>query len=372
MNVIRTSWDRDPSSRPSFEIIARELKKQRAEWSAQGLNSPMFDSPQPTPLVAEWDAQNPHHHAHHSPDILPRPLPGDVDVDVVVTPEAPTSGLGLDTGEDDAISLSSMEELSGFVSLSQPAVARPAADAKSLTSDASIDLNQSILASGYLTPLHPDDLAAKCQNERRYRMLLQHDYHTIRACLSIYNFPCYVTDDPKSHAPAVAAVSCRTRRGGVPVETGRPIRDVVQCVRPWGVLRRQGGRAADVVRIRQGFPGQPTTGQAECCAARSRSRPRVIYIRVRTTTALPLPPLSPLYLPRTENRRISRTQSFQLRALHKVAYIYAESTMYRYITNVDVPKKWFQSNIDHIMKIYGREQRLTREDIFLGTLRVSI
>jgi abelson tyrosine-protein kinase 1 len=71
------------------------------------------------------------------------------------------------------------------------------------------------------------------------------------------------------------------------------------------------------------------------------------------------------------NRRISRTQSFQLRTRHKVAYIYAESTMYRYITNVEVPKKWFQSNIDHIMKIYGREQRLTREDIYLGTLRVS-
>jgi len=63
--------------------------------------------------------------------------------------------------------------------------------------------------------------------------------------------------------------------------------------------------------------------------------------------------------------RVSRTQSFQLRTRHKVAYIYTESTMYRYITNVDVPKKWFQSNIDHIMKIYGREQRLTREDIFL-------
>ena len=71
------------------------------------------------------------------------------------------------------------------------------------------------------------------------------------------------------------------------------------------------------------------------------------------------------------NRRISRTQSFQLRAQHKVAYIYAESTLYRYIANVEVPKKWFQSNIDHIMKIYGREQRLTREDIFLGTIRDS-
>jgi len=65
-------------------------------------------------------------------------------------------------------------------------------------------------------------------------------------------------------------------------------------------------------------------------------------------------------------RRVSRTHSFQLRAHHKVAYIYAETTVYRYITNVDVPKKWFRSNIDHIMKIFGREERLTREDIFLG------
>jgi len=63
---------------------------------------------------------------------------------------------------------------------------------------------------------------------------------------------------------------------------------------------------------------------------------------------------------------ISRTHSFQLRAGHRVAYLYAETTVYRYITNSEVPKKWFQSNIDHIMKIYGREQRLTREDIFLG------
>jgi hypothetical protein len=46
--------------------------------------------------------------------------------------------------------------------------------------------------------------------------------------------------------------------------------------------------------------------------------------------------------------------------------------MYRYITNLDVPKKWFQSNIDHIMKIYSGEQRLTREDIFLGISRTNV
>ena len=49
-----------------------------------------------------------------------------------------------------------------------------------------------------------------------------------------------------------------------------------------------------------------------------------------------------------------------------MAYLYAETTVYRYITNLDVPKKWFQSNIDQIVKIYGKEHRLTREDIYLG------
>lgn len=65
---------------------------------------------------------------------------------------------------------------------------------------------------------------------------------------------------------------------------------------------------------------------------------------------------------------MSRTQSFQLRAGHKVAYLYAETTMYRYLENLDVPKKWFQANIDHIMKLYGREHQLTKEDLFLGAI----
>jgi hypothetical protein len=39
-------------------------------------------------------------------------------------------------------------------------------------------VDPSLLTSSYLAPL--DDMAARYQDERRYRMLLQHDYHTIR------------------------------------------------------------------------------------------------------------------------------------------------------------------------------------------------
>ena len=65
---------------------------------------------------------------------------------------------------------------------------------------------------------------------------------------------------------------------------------------------------------------------------------------------------------------VSRTQAFQLRAGHKVAHMYSESTVYRYLTdpNLHIPKLWFQHNIDQILKLFGMDHKLTREDVFLG------
>ena len=42
MKVISASWDRDPSKRPSFEQIARELNKQRVGRSAHSINPQTF------------------------------------------------------------------------------------------------------------------------------------------------------------------------------------------------------------------------------------------------------------------------------------------------------------------------------------------
>ena len=71
MVIIRSSWDFVPSHRPLFEKVARDIKKMRAER----LNTfPSGDSPKPTPLLDQWGAQYPYR-THHSPDILPQPLP---------------------------------------------------------------------------------------------------------------------------------------------------------------------------------------------------------------------------------------------------------------------------------------------------------
>jgi abelson tyrosine-protein kinase 1 len=174
MTIIRSSWDFIPSHRPSFEKVARDIKKLRAER----LNTfPSGDSPKPTPLLDRWGAHYPYR-THHSPDILPQPLPNsgppatplmDNLHNVEESADHPGSALGLDIGP-------------GVPNLSETGPTRSSSmSSNTLASSASI-VYPSALSSGYLEPV--DEMAAKYQDERRYRMLLQHDYHTIRGSYS--------------------------------------------------------------------------------------------------------------------------------------------------------------------------------------------
>jgi hypothetical protein len=52
MDVICASWDRVSSNRPSFELIAREVKRLRVVLSAQNINLQTFDTEKPIPPVA--------------------------------------------------------------------------------------------------------------------------------------------------------------------------------------------------------------------------------------------------------------------------------------------------------------------------------
>lgn len=61
-----------------------------------------------------------------------------------------------------------------------------------------------------------------------------------------------------------------------------------------------------------------------------------------------------------------RRYSSPLRAGHKTAHLFTESTNYRYIDDLSTPKKWFKANIDHILAMYGAEHHISKEDIYLG------
>jgi hypothetical protein len=66
------------------------------------------------------------------------------------------------------------------------------------------------------------------------------------------------------------------------------------------------------------------------------------------------------------SQSVSRRYSFPLRDGHKAAYLCTETTKYRYIEELDTPKKWFKANIDSIMNVYGPQHRIQKEDMFLG------
>jgi len=62
----------------------------------------------------------------------------------------------------------------------------------------------------------------------------------------------------------------------------------------------------------------------------------------------------------------SRRASFPLRAGHKVAYMYTESTEYRYMRQLEAAKAWFKANADRIIEAFGMEHRVHREDLMLS------
>lgn len=64
--------------------------------------------------------------------------------------------------------------------------------------------------------------------------------------------------------------------------------------------------------------------------------------------------------------RSRRRYSSPLRCGHKTAHLITESTNYRYLEDLSTPKKWFKANVDHILAIYGKEHRVSKEELYLG------
>ena len=68
----------------------------------------------------------------------------------------------------------------------------------------------------------------------------------------------------------------------------------------------------------------------------------------------------------TGRQSVSRRYSFPLRMGQKTAHICTGTTQYDYMENLDAPKKWFKANVDTILKSFGAEHRIQKEDLVLG------
>ena len=65
-------------------------------------------------------------------------------------------------------------------------------------------------------------------------------------------------------------------------------------------------------------------------------------------------------------QKVARRYPYQLRDGHKTACLCVESTKYRYLDDLDTPKKWFKANADAVLKQFGAEHCITKEDLFLS------
>jgi hypothetical protein len=65
---------------------------------------------------------------------------------------------------------------------------------------------------------------------------------------------------------------------------------------------------------------------------------------------------------------VSRRYSFPVHAGKRSAFLCTGDWRYRYIDDqrLESPKEWFRSNIKSILKIYGKEHCLQKEDVYLG------
>lgn len=69
---------------------------------------------------------------------------------------------------------------------------------------------------------------------------------------------------------------------------------------------------------------------------------------------------------------VARRYTFPLREGHKTAFLCTETVKYRYVEELDTPKKWFKENIKGILALYGENHRVQKEDLNLSESPTSL
>ncbi|KAL5525571.1 hypothetical protein ACEPAG_6907 [Sanghuangporus baumii] len=377
LSVIEMCWTRDPTKRPTFQKVVRELRN-------LGLNK-YSDSPRTQVKVIDSDSKR----SRPSPDMRPVDLP-DVESDdhdhLQSTSARSSPGPIMFPHRSHALSVGAIpiqriitpirEEDKSVDSKSASPVdyrpirlpetfkrteenglharevrvrsksegSTPARQESTSTSNTSSSNTNSytdgpgLVLERVESPPPADEVIAQRKNESRYRLCLQHTFHP-SLTLALW--------DP---APV--------------------------CLGAVGYLLRPEGQfvtlfnAFDPPKSSQGLcEGMPNVhgyGRVEKGSQRKDARnvtqrgldiiQGLLWFRSRTSGDY--------------QQNVNRRISFPIRAGHKSAYLYVEQTLYRYIADLAAPKRWFEANIDRILSLYAKEHRLQKEDVFLvvGTL----
>lgn len=224
---------------------------------------------------------------------------------------------------------------------------------------------------GYDSPPPHDERIANIRNERRYRLLLTHDYHPSRRS-SIWQ----VVLESSFIFTIVFLLVTLPLWDPSPVEVGAV-----------GYLSKPQGRFVTLFNALT--PGKATSpgvqslpsihgyGPTQVETHRQDRRTvaqkgidafaGLLTFRTSSYVMLWLPLTKIVWLTLVSySEKVSRRYSYPLKAGHKMAYLCTESTDYRYLEKLDAPKRWFKTNVDFIMQTFASQHHLQKEDLFLG------
>ncbi|KAJ7163568.1 hypothetical protein C8R43DRAFT_285859 [Mycena crocata] len=372
--ILRVCWHKDPFIRPAFSQIVKDVKQLRKSFCGPSSNPEDI----PSPRIPDWqDGDDDYlYTSRPSPDMHPIPLPGD----------SPPRNLGsfqffggssphsnatnsLNTSfhtardtshsSDDSLANLSSSLIHASLSYKEDTVATPRthmteevlftpsnrtssflASSIPRLNPSEEDLNHLLLGNrdGNDSPPPADDRMSQLRNERRYRLLLGHEFHP-SLTLPLWS------PSPVS----LGAVGYLSKPSGAFVT-------IFNCFTP---EKSATGLLKSLPSV-HGY-GQVTTGSQRQDKRNAAQRGLDAIAGLLTFKTKSEGPIS---------QSVSRRYSFPLRTGHKAAYLCTESTMYRYVESLDAPKKWFKSNVDSIMETYGPIHQIQKEDLFLviGTL----
>ncbi|PCH42817.1 hypothetical protein WOLCODRAFT_25573 [Wolfiporia cocos MD-104 SS10] len=333
--IINACWQRDLSLRPPFARIVQDIDKMRQRYLGDVKDSPM---PRHRELLDESLERK-------SPDMHPIPLPP-LPPDTTAT-YVEDSSFSSDESFRTArgeLPLPPLDQLPSY-QREDPFMQSPSPRSSSRTSSAFSDAADSrsdhgvmLDLPGYESPPPADERFAEIRNERRYRMLLQHEFH------------------PSLTLPLWTPT--QTALGAVGY-LAKPAGEFVTLFNAFKPYESSDGRTGGMASI-EGY-GRVSSGSHRQDKRSVAQRGMDMIQSWLSSRSSPTA------------GAVSRRYSSPLRAGHKVAHLFTESTAYRYVEDLGTPKRWFKANVDAILKIYGEEHRIQREDIFLviGTLEAQ-
>ncbi|KAJ8507429.1 hypothetical protein ONZ45_g10193 [Pleurotus djamor] len=334
-DLLRQAWHHDPSHRPQFHSLVPNFKQMtqafaRVDETLSPSMSDQFDldakkypSPDMRPISLPFPHSSDGERTFEAHSVSP--APSDDPFDRAAGPFNSRQGFQYTPTEED------IHRHGGPIRMPQPEPTpfvppREASDDDDddvfVNSASETPLDNFYHYEGYDTPPPLEERLKQIRNERRYRMLLTHDFHP-SLTLPLWN-------------PSPVALGA----------VGYLMKPQGSFVTLFNATNPLNSAGLDMASLK-GY-GDFTTGK-------QRDNKRHLPQRV-------LDSLTNIF--KSSNEHV-RKYTFPLRAGHRHAYLCAETTQYRYFEDLDTPKKWFKSNVDTILELYGAQHDIQKEDLFL-------